>query len=218
MGDVIKVLLCDDDPLVRAGLSLMLGGQTQLEVAAEAAHGAEALDLLDEHEVDVVLMDLRMPIMDGIEATRRIVSEHSRTHVLVLTTFDADEYVLRALNAGAAGFLLKDTPPEQIVHAIEQVAAGAPMLSPSITQQLIDRVTSEVPTVPPDTLAVDSLSERELEVAIAIGRGQSNAEIAESLYMSVTTVKAHITKIFTKLDVNNRVQVAIRMHEAGRLD
>lgn len=210
-------MLCDDDPLVRAGLALMLGGVKHIEVVAEASDGAEALSLLTDHDIDVVLMDLRMPGMNGIEATRQIVENGLRTQVLVLTTFDADEYVLRALSAGAAGFLLKDTPPAQIVHAIEQVANGSPILSPSITQQLIDRVTAE-PTGNESTAnAVESLSERELEVAMAIGRGQSNSEIAESLYMSVTTVKTHITHIFAKLEVNNRVQVAIRMHEAGRL-
>ena len=219
MGAVIRVLVTDDDPLVRAGLSLMLGGVSALEVVAEAADGHQAVAAVEEHGVDVVLMDLRMPGMDGIEATRRISSGQDAPKVLVLTTFDADDYVVRALSAGAAGFLLKDTPPPQIVAAIEKVAAGEPMLSPTVTEHLIRRVTadSDDGRRAGAIRLVDTLTDRELEVARAIGQGRSNAEIATDLFMSVATVKAHISRIFTKLDAGNRVQVAITMHEAGRL-
>ncbi|MTB86785.1 response regulator transcription factor [Aeromicrobium senzhongii] len=219
MGTVIRVLITDDDPLVRAGLSLMLGGAASLEVVAEAADGREAVAAVREHAVDVVLMDLRMPVMDGIEATRAIVASPEPPKVLVLTTFDADDYVVRALSAGAAGFLLKDTPPPQIVDAIQKVADGEPMLSPTVTENLIRRVTADSTDTRRSGAArlVDTLSERELEVARAIGQGSSNAEIAAELFMSVATVKAHISRIFTKLDAGNRVQVAITMHEAGRL-
>ncbi len=219
MGAVIRVLVTDDDPLLRAGLSLMLGGVSALEVVAEAADGHQAVAAVEEHGVDVVLMDLRMPGMDGIEATRRISSGQDAPKVLVLTTFDADDYVVRALSAGAAGFLLKDTPPPQIVAAIEKVAAGEPMLSPTVTEHLIRRVTadSDDGRRAGAIRLVDTLTDRELEVARAIGQGRSNAEIATDLFMSVATVKAHISRIFTKLDAGNRVQVAITMHEAGRL-
>lgn len=216
---MIRVLVTDDDPLVRAGLSLMLGGVSALEVVAEAADGHQAVAAVEEHCVDVVLMDLRMPGMDGIEATRRISSGTDAPKVLVLTTFDADDYVVRALSAGAAGFLLKDTPPPQIVAAIEKVAAGEPMLSPTVTEHLIRRVTADSGDGrrAGAIRLVDTLTDRELEVARAIGQGRSNAEIATDLFMSVATVKAHISRIFTKLDAGNRVQVAITMHEAGRL-
>lgn len=220
MDDVIRVLVTDDDPLVRAGLSLMLDGAANLEVVGEAADGREAIDRVRQVHPDVVLMDLRMPGMDGIEATRAIAEDPAGPKVVVLTTFDADDHVVRALSAGAAGFLLKDTPPPQIVEAIGKVVAGEPMLSPTVTENLIRRVTAEsVDSRRAEAVRrVGTLTERELEVARAIGHGRSNAEIASELYMSVATVKAHISRIFAKLDAGNRVQVAITMHEAGRLD
>ncbi len=220
MDDVIRVLVTDDDPLVRAGLSLMLDGAANLEVVGEAADGREAIDRVRQVRPDVVLMDLRMPGMDGIEATRAIAEDPAGPKVVVLTTFDADDHVVRALSAGAAGFLLKDTPPPQIVEAIGKVVAGEPMLSPTVTENLIRRVTAEsVDSRRAEAVRrVGTLTERELEVARAIGHGRSNAEIASELYMSVATVKAHISRIFAKLDAGNRVQVAITMHEAGRLD
>lgn len=216
---MIRVLVTDDDPLVRAGLSLMLGGAASLHVVAEAADGQQAVELSAELAVDVVLMDLRMPVLDGIEATRRISADPNGPKVLVLTTFDADDYVVRALSAGAAGFLLKDTPPTQIVEAIEKVVAGEPTLSPTVTGNLIRRVTEDSSDGRRQaaTSLVDTLTERELDVALAIGHGHSNAEIASELFMSVATVKAHISRIFAKLDAGNRVQVAITMHDAGRL-
>ncbi|MBA4608644.1 response regulator transcription factor [Aeromicrobium sp. Marseille-Q0843] len=212
-------MLTDDDPLVRAGLALILGGAKTIEVVAEAANGREALAAVREQSVDLVLMDLRMPVMDGIEATRAISAEPRAPKVLVLTTFDADDHIVRALAAGAAGFLLKDTPPPRIVKAIEAVMAGEPMLSPAVTQNLIRQVTADS-TDHRRTDAerlVATLTERELDVARAVGHGRSNAEIAGELFMSLATVKAHISRIFAKLDATNRVQVAITMHDAGRL-
>lgn len=212
----IGVLIVDDDPLVRAGLKLMLGGASGIAVLGERENGAEAVKAVRDHDVDVVLMDVRMPVLDGIEATREIVTDGVETKVIVLTTFDADEYVVRALSQGASGFLLKDTAPEQIIAAIRAVHAGEPALSPRITAQLIRQVAAGEHS-PTDNRALQSLTERERDVAIAIGGGASNAEIASSLHMSLATVKAHISSIFTKLDSSNRVQVAIRVHDAGWL-
>lgn len=216
---MIRVLVTDDDALVRAGLALMLGGSPRLEVVAEAGNGREALEAVRRERVDVVLMDLRMPEMDGIEATRLLQDEPDPPKTVVLTTFDADDYVVRALAAGADGFLLKDTPPPQIVEAIEKVVAGEPMLSPTITSQLIRQVTdaSSDDRSSDAIRLVEQLTGREHEVAVAVGTGRSNAEIAAALHMSLATVKAHISHIFTKLGATNRVQVAITMHDAGRL-
>ncbi len=214
-----RVLLTDDDPLVRAGLSLILGGSPDITVVGEAVNGAEAVEAVQAGGVDVVLMDIRMPVMDGIAATAALLDLPEPPKVIVLTTFDADEYVVRALGAGAHGFLLKDMPPADIVAAIGKVVAGEPMLSPTITAQLIRQVTESAPDArSEETLSrTNALTTREREVAVAVGRGSSNAEIAAALHMSVATVKAHISHIFTKLDATNRVQVAIFMHEAGLL-
>jgi DNA-binding NarL/FixJ family response regulator len=214
-----RVLLTDDDPLVRAGLSLILGGSPDISIVGEAVNGAEAVKIVQAGGVDLVLMDIRMPVMDGIAATTALLALPDPPKVIVLTTFDADDYVVRALAAGAHGFLLKDTPPADIVAAIGKVVGGEPMLSPTITAQLIRQVTEAAPDERSDeALALaDSLTAREREVAIAVGQGSSNAEIAASLHMSIATVKAHISHIFTKLDVTNRVQVAICMHDAGLL-
>lgn len=219
MAGVTRLLLVDDDALVRAGLALMLGGSDELEVVAEASNGREAVARVREGDVDVVLMDLRMPVMDGIDATAAIVALPSAPRVLVLTTFDADDYVVRALAAGAHGFLLKDTPPAQIVEAIVTVASGEPALSPSITRRLIEQVTDGSGDGREARAAalVAMLTDRERDVARAIGRGASNAEIASELHLSLATVKAHISHLFTKLDAVNRVQVAITMHDAGLL-
>ena len=219
MADVTRLLLVDDDALVRAGLALMLGGSDELAVVAEASNGREAVARVREGDVDVVLMDLRMPVMDGIDATAAIVALPSAPRVLVLTTFDADDYVVRALAAGAHGFLLKDTPPAQIVEAIATVTSGEPALSPAITRRLIEQVTDGSGDGREARAAelVASLTDRERDVARAIGRGASNAEIASELHLSLATVKAHISHLFTKLDAVNRVQVAITMHDAGLL-
>jgi DNA-binding NarL/FixJ family response regulator len=212
----IRVLLTDDDALVRAGLALILGGSSSIEVVGEASTGQEAVARVRAGGVDLVLMDIRMPVMDGIAATAAVLALPDPPKVIVLTTFDADEFVVRALAAGANGFLLKDTPPAQIVEAISRVVAGEPMLSPAITEQLIRQVTDAMPDARADEALsrVGCLTDREREVAVAIGRGSSNAEIAATLHMSLATVKAHISHIFAKLDVTNRVQVAIAMHDA----
>ena len=216
----IRVVLVDDDPLVRAGLGLMLRGADQLEIVGEAGDGAEGLEVVARVRPDVVLMDIRMPRMDGLTAARCLSEQGDPPKVIVLTTFDADEHVLRALGDGASGFLLKDTSPARIVEAIEKVAAGEAMLSPSVTAQLIRRVAQTPST---DATAERSraaarlagLSERERDVAVAVGRGRSNAEIAGDLFMSLPTVKAHVSRIFVKMGVANRVQIAICVHEAG---
>jgi DNA-binding NarL/FixJ family response regulator len=215
-GDPIRILIVDDDPLVRSGLALILGGSTTLQVVAQAGNGKEGLAAIDEHLPDVVLMDIRMPVMDGLEATEALAARAEAPRVIVLTTFDADDYVLRALAAGASGFLLKDTAPELIVDAIHRVAAGEPMLSPSVTETLIAQITTQ--QSPDRTAAIvrlQRLTEREHEVALAVGRGLSNAEIAAELYLSVPTVKAHIGRLFSKLEVDNRVQIALCVHDAG---
>ncbi len=214
---VIRILIVDDDPLVRSGLALILGGSADLEVVGQCANGAEGLAAVDELGPDVVLMDIRMPVMDGLEATERLAERADPPRVIILTTFDADDSVLRALGAGASGFLLKDTAPEAIVDAIVRVAAGEPMLSPSVTSTLIHQITAQqAPGKAQSAQArLDKLTEREREVAIAVGRGLSNAEIAGELYLSVPTVKAHISRLFMKLEVENRVQIALCVHDAG---
>jgi len=216
---VIRVVLVDDDALVRSGLRMMLAGAAGIEVVGEADDGRGALGAVDRHRPDVVLMDIRMPQVDGIEATRLLRSQPDPPAVLVLTTFDADELVLRALRAGAAGFLLKDTPPAEIVRAIELVAAGDSMLSPAVTRQLIALVARDSDAdVRRDGArdALATLSAREHEVALAVGQGRSNAEIAAELHMSVATVKAHVSRLLSKLDVDNRVQIALLVQDAGR--
>jgi DNA-binding NarL/FixJ family response regulator len=219
---MIRVLLVDDDPLVRSGLRLMLGGADDIEVVAEAADGGEVLALVDEHAPDLVLMDIRMPGVDGLEATELLRARPGAPAVVMLTTFKDDEQVLGALRAGAAGFLLKHTPPAEIVTAVRRVKAGEPVLSPAVTEQLIARVTQGGDTtVPrrPETaearIRLDRLGDREREVAVAVGQGRTNAEIAAELYMSVATVKAHVSHILTKLEHTNRVQIALTVHYAG---
>lgn len=216
----IRLLVVDDDPLVRAGLALMLGGADGLEIVGEGTDGSEVAALVDELAPDVVLMDIRMPTMDGLTATEALRRRPDAPEIVVLTTFHADEQVLRALRAGAAGFVLKDTPPAEIVAAVRRVAAGDPVLSPAVTRQLMTHVAERAPETRRRAAArrLTSLAEREREVAVAVGRGQSNAEIAASLYMSVPTVKAHVSRILAKLDLNNRVQIALLAHDAGLLD
>jgi DNA-binding NarL/FixJ family response regulator len=211
----IRVLLVDDDALVRAGLTMMLDGANGIEVVGEAADGGEVPGAVDAHAPDVVLMDLRMPRTDGITATRRLRARPRAPEVIVLTTFDADEYVLGGLRAGASGFLLKDSPPAQIVAAIRRVAAGDPILSPAITRRLMDRAVAESGARARAQTALAGLTPREREVAVGIAGGETNAEIAARLFMSVATVKAHITHILTKLDATNRTQIALLVHDAG---
>jgi DNA-binding NarL/FixJ family response regulator len=214
---VTRVLLVDDDALVRSGLRMMLAGASTIEVVGEADDGREVLAAVDRHRPDVVLMDIRMPQVDGIAATRLVRGQPSPPEVIVLTTFDADELVLRALRAGAAGFLLKDTPPADIVRAIELVHAGDGMLSPAVTRRLIAMVAGgegEGDRRERAREGLAALSEREREVALAVGRGRSNADIAAELHMSVATVKAHVSRLFAKLEVDNRVQIALLVQDA----
>jgi len=214
---VIRVLVVDDDALVRAGLSMLLAGADDIAIVGEAADGSEVADAVAEHAPDVVLMDIRMPGMDGLAATELLRARDDAPEVIVLTTFEADDYVLRALRAGAGGFLLKDTPPAEIVRAVRTVAAGEPTLSPAITRRLIGHVTeSEEDERRRNARAqLDRLTDREREVAIAVGLGKSNAEISRELYMSVATVKAHVSRVLEKLGLNNRVQIALLAHDAG---
>ncbi|MEU8801865.1 response regulator transcription factor [Spirillospora sp. NPDC048819] len=211
----LRVLIVDDDALVRAGLSMMLDGTGGIAVAGEAADGDEVPAAADLHAPDVVLMDLRMPRVDGITATRRLRARANPPEVIVLTTFDSDDDILRALRAGAGGFLLKDTPPDQIVRAVRQVAAGDPILSPRITRRLMDRAAVEAGAYQRARAALEGLSPREREVVLAVARGCSNAEIAAELFMSVATVKAHVSSVLTKLDMGNRTQIALLAHDAG---
>jgi DNA-binding NarL/FixJ family response regulator len=216
MSERIRVLVVDDDALVRAGLSMLLAGAGDIEIVGEAADGSEVERAVAEHQPRVVLMDIRMPGMDGLTATEIVRGRERPPEVIVLTTFDADDHVLRALRAGASGFLLKDTPPADIVRAIRAVASGEPILSPAITRRLIGHVTGtdggERRRRAREQLG--RLTEREREVAVAIGRGQSNAEISRELYMSIATVKAHVSRLLEKLDFNNRVQIALLAHDA----
>jgi DNA-binding NarL/FixJ family response regulator len=213
----VRLLVVDDDPLVRSALVLMLGGQPDLVVVGEAGDGREALRRVDELHPTVVLMDIRMPRMSGLEATRALHQRPDPPHVIVLTTFDADEHVVGALAAGADGFLLKDTPPPQILGAIRAVADGEPMLSPSVTRTLIERIRDDDGDSRAEVARarLDVLTDREQDVALAVGRGLTNAEIARELRLSVPTVKAHVSRLFDKLQVTNRVQIAICVHDAG---
>jgi DNA-binding NarL/FixJ family response regulator len=217
----IRVILVDDDPLVRAGLGMILNGATDIEIVGEAADGIGAVALADDVSADIVLMDIRMPRMDGLEATRQLVRHPNPPKVIVLTTFDADEFVARALADGAAGFLLKDTRPEDIVDGVRRVARGEPILSPTVTAQLIRQFTNGASDRAADGRSaeamalIDRLTEREREVAVAVGRGKSNTEIAAELYVSVATVKAYVSRVLDKLDASNRVQIAIRVRDAG---
>ena len=217
---VIRLLLVDDDPLVRAGLSLMLGGAEDIEIVGEAADGAEVADVVDRTRPDVVLMDIRMPAVDGLTATERLRARPDAPEVVVLTTFHADEQVLRALRAGAAGFVLKDTPPAEILAAVRRVAAGDPVLSPTVTRQLMEHAagTAADRRKARARERIGALNDRETEVAVAVGQGLSNAEIAAALFMSVATVKTHVSRVLAKLDLNNRVQIALLAYDAGLLE
>jgi DNA-binding NarL/FixJ family response regulator len=216
MTGSVRVIVVDDDPLVRAAIAMILGSAPGVEVVGEAADGAEVLTAVDRYAPDVVLMD-RMPRVDGIAATELLRARPHPPEIIVLTTFDADEYVLRALRVGASGFLLKDTPPAEILRAVARVAAGEPILSPSVTRQLIAHIgdTGANARRQHARALLARLSEREREVAITVGQGRSNAEISGELFMSVPTVKQHVSRILTKLDLNNRTQIALLTHDAG---
>ncbi|MGC5629627.1 response regulator [Georgenia sp. Z1344] len=214
---MIRVLVVDDDALVRSGLSMILASVDDLEVVAEAADGRAGVEAAIAHRPDVVLMDVRMPVLDGITATAEITRAVPTARVCVLTTFQLDEYVFGALRSGAAGFLLKDAGPRQIVDAVRSVAAGEAILSPAATRTLIDAYApmDDTAEVAAARRLLDELTPREREVADAVARGESNAEIAAALHMSETTVKSHVTRIFGKLGVDNRVKVAIHVRVAG---
>ena len=213
----IRILICDDQALVRAGFKLILDAEEDLEVVGEAGDGAEAVELADAATPDVILMDVRMPNMDGIDATRRISASSGEDgpKVLILTTFDLDEYVYEALRAGASGFLLKDVPAEQLVAGIRVVAAGEALLAPSITKRLIEDFTRAAAPAEPSPAALEQLTARELEVFKLVARGMSNAEIAQSLVVSDTTVKTHVARILMKLSLRDRVQAVVLAYESG---
>ncbi|MCT1617720.1 MULTISPECIES: response regulator [Janibacter] len=219
MSAPISVVLVDDDAMVRTALSMILGAAPEITVVGQAEDGRQALSVIAEHSPDVVLMDIRMPRLDGLAATDALVRSGSPSKVVVLTTFDADDDVMRALQHGADGFLLKDTPPDRIVEAVRLVAAGQSILSPSVTAGVLASVRDarragddSARQAARDRLA--ALTDRELEVAQAVGAGMSNAEISRELYLSVATVKAHLGRILDKLGADNRVQVAITVHDA----
>jgi DNA-binding NarL/FixJ family response regulator len=214
---VIRVVLVDDEALVRTGLRLILGGDRSIEIVGEAADGIDAAGVVGRTTPDVVLMDIRMPRQNGLDATQSLLAQHPDLKIIVLTTFDTDDMVLSALRFGASGFLLKDTPPQELVDAVRQVAEGRSILSPSVTNQLIDAV-ARGPAVAERTAAREllaALTDREREIAMEIARGQSNSQIAEALHLSVATVKTHIGRVFDKLGADNRVQVVICVHSAG---
>ena len=217
MSEPVRVLIVDDDALVRSALSMLLAGAADITIVGEAGNGAEVIDTVDALEPDVVLMDIRMPVMDGLAATELLRARDRAPEVIVLTTFEADDYVLRALRAGASGFLLKDTPPPDIIRALQAVAAGEPMLSPTITRRLIGHLTDgETGERTRKAQAqLSRLTDRERDVSLAIALGKSNAEISRELYMSIATVKAHVSRILEKLELNNRVQIALLAHDAG---
>jgi DNA-binding NarL/FixJ family response regulator len=215
-SEPIRLLIVDDDPMVRAGLLSMLGGTPELLIVGEAADGAAAIAAVAEHRPDVVLMDIAMRTMNGLDATEVLRHNAGAPEIIILTTFGSDEHLLRALRAGAAGFLLKDAAPAQIVDAVRRVASGEPMLSGKVTRQLIDYVSGPGPhsAGAEARAALTGLTDREREVAGAIAEGKTNAEIAAELFMSVPTVKTHISRLLTKLELNNRVQIALLAHDA----
>ncbi len=216
---MIRVLLVDDQPLIRAGFRALLEAEDDIEVVAEAADGSQGVALAAQHVPDVALVDVQMPVLDGIEATRRIAADPrmAGVHVVILTNYGLDEYVFAALRAGASGFLVKDTPPDELVVAVRHAAQGRPVLSPEVTRRLIDRVAGAEQDTRRDAARrkLDSLAERERTVAIEIGAGRSNAEIAALHHIGLATVKTHVSAILAKLDLTNRVQVAVLVHDAG---
>ncbi len=212
----IRVLVADDQSMVRAGFRMLLSGETDIEVVAEAGNGREAVDQAARCRPNVILMDIRMPELDGLEASRRILAADSGARILILTTFDLDEYIYEALRAGASGFVLKDDPPEQLIAAIRTVAAGDALLSPTITKHVIRQFTRIPRPTPPKEL--DDLTAREREVFGLIARGLNNAEIARALYISDTTVKTHVTRVLQKLNLRDRVQAVVLASQTGLLE
>jgi DNA-binding NarL/FixJ family response regulator len=209
----IRVLVADDQSMVRAGFRMLLAGEQDIEVVAEASNGLEAVDKAARFHPAVVLMDIRMPELDGLQATRRILAADSDARILILTTFDLDEYVYEALRAGASGFVLKDDPPEQLIAAVRTVAAGDALLSPTITKRVIKEFARIPRPLPPKEL--DDLTAREQEIFRLIAGGLSNTEIAQALYISDTTVKTHVTHILQKLNLRDRVQAVVLAYQTG---
>jgi DNA-binding NarL/FixJ family response regulator len=209
----LRVGVVDDQALMRTGFRMILES-AEIDVVGEAGNGVEAIEMVERATPDVVLMDIRMPELDGVEATRRITDSGSSSRVLILTTFDLDEYVYSAIRAGAVGFLLKDTPPEQLIEAIHIVAAGDALLAPSITRRLVEEFARSAPTTT-QAPGISDLTDRETEVLEAIARGLSNAEIAGALYVGETTVKTHVGRVLTKLGVRDRVQAVVVAYESG---
>jgi len=216
----IRVLLADDQALVRGGLRMIVDSQPDMEVVAEAADGREAIEAFHASKPDVVVMDIRMPNLDGVEATRRLAGPDSPYHarILVLTTFDLDQYVYDALRAGASGFMLKDAPPADLVAGIRVVAAGEAMLAPTVTRRLIGSFVAKAPPQPRTCPSLNQLTDREIEVMKLLARGLSNAQIADALVLGETTVKTHVARLLDKLELSNRVQAAIVAYEAGLVE
>jgi DNA-binding NarL/FixJ family response regulator len=213
---MIRVLIADDQALVRGGFRMILNSEKDIEVVAEAADGGEAIALAREHEPDVVLMDVRMPGLDGIEATRRLLAGAPESRrVLILTTFDHDEYLYEAIRAGASGFLLKDVAPAELAHAVRMVAAGDALVAPAITRRLLEDFIRQPPPGARAPEALESLTDRELEVLKHVARGLSNAEIAQELVLGEATVKTHLGNILMKLDLRGRVQAVVLAYESG---
>jgi DNA-binding NarL/FixJ family response regulator len=212
---MIRVLIADDQALVRGGFRMILDAQKDIEVVAEAGDGHEALERAREVKPDVVLMDIRMPELDGLEATRRLLAGDGGPRVLILTTFDADEYVYEAMKAGASGFLLKDVRPEQLAEAVRIVAAGEALLAPAITRRLVEQFVRRPPPGSAKPAELEELTGRELDVLRLVARGLSNAEIASSLFLTEATVKTHLTHILAKLDLRDRVQAVVLAYESG---
>ena len=212
----IGVLVVDDQSMVRAGFRMLLGGEEDIDVVAEASNGREAIEKAARFKPTVVLMDIRMPELDGLQATREILAANPAARILILTTFDLDEYIYEALSAGASGFVLKDDPPEQLIAAIRTVAAGDALLSPSVTQRVISEFARAPRPAPPKELS--ELTSREMEVFRLIAHGLSNAEIGEQLFISDTTVKTHVTHVLQKLGLRDRVQAVVLAYQAGIVD
>ena len=214
----IRLVLVDDQELVRTGFRMILNAEEDIEVVGEASDGAEGIEVIRTTQPDVVLMDIRMPTMDGIEATRELCRDRSRENcprILILTTFDIDEYVYEALQAGASGFMLKDTPADDLVDGVRTIAAGDGLLSPSVTRRLIEEFVQRPGAAANRVSGLDTLTEREVEVLQHLARGLSNAEMAEALFVGETTIKTHISHILTKLELRDRVQAVVAAYESG---
>jgi DNA-binding NarL/FixJ family response regulator len=214
LADVITVVLVDDQELMRVGFRMVLGAQPDMKIVGEAGNGADAVELVEAVRPDVVLMDVRMPVLDGVEATR-LITERNLSRVLVMTTFDLDEYALSALRNGASGFLLKDTPPDHLVSALRSVASGDAVVSPSVTRRLLDRFLGAAGGQLRDAAMLDVLTDREREVLLLIAQGLSNIEIARKLFLSEATVKTHVGRVLSKLDLRDRVQAVVLAYETG---